>query len=93
MTNPTKEIAESLFTGAINSSVKQMNGKLTSQKDINIGSYYGKEAEITFDNNTKVIKMRCYLIKTRLYFVETVTLSDKKNNQHSTTFFESFKIK
>jgi hypothetical protein len=91
--NATKEIAESAFEGAVNSSLKQLNGNLVSEKDINPGGYYGKEVKISFDKDTKLVRMRCYLAKGKFYVVETVTPSDKELNSSAVTFFESFKIK
>lgn len=91
--NPTKEIAESLFKGAISSSLKQVNGKLISEKEVDLGDYYGKEVKISFDNNTKLITMRCYLAKSKVYAIETISPLDKGINSSSTIFLSSFKIK
>src|SRR5664279_2997084 len=91
--NPTKDIAESIFKGTVSSSIEQVNGKLISEKNINIDDYYGQEVKISFSNDTKLIKMRCYLVKAKVYIIETVTSADKEINSSVTTFFASFKVK
>ena len=91
--NPTKKVTESLFDGVISSSLKQVNGKLLSEKNIAVNDYPGKEIRISFDKETKLITMRCYLAKAKVYTVEIVAPADKEINSNATTFFESFKIK
>ena len=91
--NATKEIAESFFEGTVNSSLKQLNGNLASEEDITLGGYYGKDVKISFDKGTKIVRMRCYVAKGKIFILETVASSDKQRNSNAKAFFESFKIK
>lgn len=89
----SREFAEGVFKGAVNSSLNQLNGNLESEKEIRMGNYYGKEVLFSFDKETKLVRMRCYVAKGKIYSVETVAFSQKAINSAAKTFFESFKIK
>ena len=91
--NPSKEITESLFKGVISSSLKRVNGKLLSEKQIGINGYPGTEFRISFDNDTRLITLKSYLAKSIVYGVETVAMTEKEINSNADKFFKSFNIK
>jgi len=93
VTDSSREFAEGVFKGVVNASLNQLKGRMLTEKDIRMSTYYGKEVTINFDNNTKLERMRCYVAKGKIYAVETVALSQKAINSNAEIFFRSFKIK
>ncbi|MGN6196915.1 MAG: hypothetical protein ACTHOB_18385 [Ginsengibacter sp.] len=93
ITDSSRQFAESVFKGAVNASLKQLNGRLVSEKDIRMGAFYGKDVTIKYDNDTKLARMKCYVAKEKMYAIETVAPFQKAINSNAETFFESFKIK
>jgi len=93
LVNPTKDVIESFFKGIVEESLSKTHGKLLSEKDISLSGYPGKEVKINFDNGTKMITMKTYLVKSKNYTLEAVALAGKETNSTATKFFDSFKIK
>ncbi|MFT3934411.1 MAG: hypothetical protein QM726_12390 [Chitinophagaceae bacterium] len=91
--HPTKKVAEGFFEGTISSSVKGVNGKLISTKDVLVDGNYGKEVIIDYSNDTKRIRMLACIAKSKMYAVATIAATDKSDNPNAKAFFSSFKIK
>lgn len=91
----TKDAAflKGFFTGAIEGAVKNVNGKLLSEKDIKLGNVPGKEIKIDYANGVAVITVRLYLDNTRMYAMQTIALAGKENNLNAAKFHNSFEIK
>jgi hypothetical protein len=83
-----------ILNNASDGAVKNIDGKVTSQRDITNGSYPGKEIVGSGSKEGKEIEftIRIYWAKTRL--VQTLYLAEKgKTNQtNATKFLDSLKI-
>ena len=83
-----------LLKGASDSVVRSMNGKVTSQRDVNVGGHPGTEiiGEGNKDGKDVEFTIRVYWAKPRL--IQTLYLSEKGKGDKSnaTKFVESLKI-
>lgn len=92
MKNATKEFNDGIFRGAIDGAVKNVKGKLISEKEIEYKGYQGREFKTDYQDGLAVITMRVYLVKNKMYMLQTIALTKKDNNKSSERFFASFKL-
>jgi hypothetical protein len=83
-----------LLKGASDGAVKNIDGKVTTERDITNGSYPGKEIVGSGSKEGKDIEftIRLYWAKSRL--VQTLYLAEKgkTNEKNATKFLDSLKI-
>jgi hypothetical protein len=70
-----------------------VHGKLLSEKIIQINGFPGREARIDFRDGLAVITMRAYLVKNKMYILQTITETKKDFNKSIGKFMDSFKLK
>ena len=73
--------------------VKNVSGKLLSESKIDLENYPGREFKIDFKDGLAIIKTRIYLVDTTVYFLQTITKTEKENNKLIDKFMNSFTIK
>ncbi len=66
------------------------NGKLISEKSIQLDNYSGRE--IVFSNEEGTIRSRIFLVKNRLYQVLVVSNDNKVNTEEVNKILNSFKL-
>lgn len=88
-----KAYLKGFFDGAVSGAVKNINGKLISEKDITLKEIPGKEIKIDYGSGLAVVTIRFYLNKLRLHAVQTIAYIGKENNSTAKKFFDSFDIK
>jgi len=88
-----KDILERFFRGSLDGAVNNVHGKLLSEKPIEIDGFPGREARIDFRNGLAVVTMREYLVKNKLYILQTITETKKDLNKSIAKFMGSFKLK
>lgn len=81
------------YRGAIDGAVKNVKGKLLSEKTIFVNDYEGREFRVNYSDGLAIIKMRCILVKNVMYMLQTICLTEKEENASSKKFFDSFKLK
>lgn len=81
------------FKNSIDGMVKNVSGKLLSESKINLENYPGREFKIDFKDGLAIIKTRIYLVDTTVYFIQTITKTEKENNKLIDKFMNSFTIK
>lgn len=81
-----------IFRGAIDGAVRNVEGKLLSEKEISLNGFPGREFTVDFQSGMAIITARCYLVKNRMYIVQVITETKKAPNAAMKRFFESFKI-
>jgi len=81
-----------LFDGAIKGAVKNVKGKLLSQKEISFEGYPGREMKIDFQDGLAIIRMRIYMVNTWMYTLQTITYTGKDENKSIYRFMDSFKL-
>ena len=88
-----KEILDDFFKKSIAGSLNNVQGKLLSEKVIELGKYPGREIRVDFQNGLGVIKMRIYLVKNTMFMIQTITDTQKQYNKSVDKFMNSFQLK
>ena len=81
------------FRNSIDGMVNNVKGKLISESKINLGDFQGREFKIDFRDGLAIIKTRIYLVENKVYFLQTITKTEKENNKLIEKFMNSFTIK
>jgi len=86
------DVLSDFFRNSIDGAVRNVHGKLLSEKEIKIGEYPGREINIDFKDGMAVIRMRLYLVKNKMYMLQTITETKKDFNKSITRFMDSFEL-
>ena len=81
-----------LFRGGIDGAVNNVQGKLLSESIISIQGYPGREIKVDFKDGLAIIRMRFYMVKNKMYILQTITLTGKDPNPSINQFFNSFRL-
>ncbi|HSZ72288.1 MAG TPA: hypothetical protein VK750_06390 [Cytophagaceae bacterium] len=92
VSSANKEALEGFYRGGIDGAVKNVKGKLLTEKTITIDGYEGREATIDYQEGLAVITMRMLLVENRMYLVQTITETSKLPNESVSKFMESFQL-
>lgn len=84
---------KTFFKNSIDGMVNNVKGKLISESIIKLDNFEGREIKIDFKDGLAIIRMRIYLVKNTVYFLQTITKTEKDNNKLITKFMNSFSIK
>jgi len=87
-----KDILVGFFRNSIDGAVKNVQGKLLSETKIELSGYPGREIRIDFQNGLAVIKMRLYLVKNKMFLLETISETKKGFNKSIDKFMNSFEL-
>ena len=88
-----KEILTEYFRNSVDGAVQRVKGKLISEKNIEIDGFPGREIKIDYGNGMAIINMRSYLVKNKLFVIQTITETKKDSNKSIDRFMDSFKLK
>jgi len=88
-----KDILDVFFKNAIAGAVKNVNGRLLSETNIEINNYPGREVRIDFRDGQAVIKTRIYLVKNIVYMTEVISDTKNQSNSSADKFLNSFELK
>jgi len=80
------------FRNAIEGTLKNVAGKLLSETTIELQGFPGREIKIDFGNGMAIMKIRYYLVKNKLYMIQTITETGKFSNKSVDRFLDSFKL-
>ena len=81
---------EAVFRGGIDGSVKNVEGKLLSEKVIEMAGFPGREIKVDVKNGIAIIRARYFLVKNVMYIVQVITATEKFPNAAADRFFSSF---
>jgi hypothetical protein len=84
---------EKVFDGAINGCVENVKGKLLSQQVVEINGFPGREFRIDFQDGLATFKMKAFLVKNKMFILQTITDPKKEGNKSAERFLGSFKLK
>ncbi len=87
------EILSTFFRNSIDGTVKNVQGKLLSEKSIEINGFHGREVKVDFQNGLAIIKMRMYLVQNKMIILQTITETSRDNNPPVSKFHDTFKLK
>jgi hypothetical protein len=82
-----------MFRSAIDGAVESVKGKLLTEKNITLDKYQGREIKVDYDNGAAFIRMRLYIVKNKMYILQTITYAAKDNNASINEFLNSFQLK
>ncbi len=79
-----------ILNNSVDGAMNKVNGTLVSKTDIKKDGYPGKEYYIDFQNGAAEIHARAYLVKNRMYILETIYVTASKGNKSDERFMNSF---
>lgn len=81
------------LAGVAQNAVIGIEGRVAAETDTPYGRYPGKDIEILFNNDSSFMKLRCYLVGSRLYTVQAATKTASKDSPFIGKFMTSFILK
>lgn len=88
----TKKLA-AFFRGGIDGAVKNVHGRLISEREVTLNGFPGREAKVDYGNGVAIIFLRMFLVHNRSYFVQTISATGKEDNESAARFRKSFQLK
>ncbi|MEO6488773.1 MAG: hypothetical protein ABIO04_02440 [Ferruginibacter sp.] len=80
------------FDGMVNGAVKNISGKLLSEKEIIFKTYPGREIRIDYGEGAAIVNMKFILVQNKIFALQTISLTGKENNCNASKFYSSFDI-
>jgi len=87
-----KDIIPQIFRNAIDGGVSNVKGILVSEKNISLGGYPGRSFKMTYDDGANVITAKAYLVKNRMYMMQTITTKANEDDASHERFLNSFSL-
>ena len=87
------EFVPTFFRNSIDGAVKNVEGKLLSEKTIAIDKFPGREIKVDFRDGLATITMRMYLVKNKMIITQTIAEPTKDGNATALKFHNSLKLK
>jgi hypothetical protein len=87
-----KDKQKALCRKVVDDAVSRLKGKLVKENVITLEGNEGVEARIEYKDGAEVLRMKMYLVKNKMYMLETVTEMTKDNNKSISRFMDSFKL-
>jgi hypothetical protein len=85
-----KDKLANLFRNSIDGAVTNVKGKLLSEKEITLDGYPGREIRINYPEGSALIKMRLYLVRNKMFILQTISDMKKEENPSVVKFLDSF---
>lgn len=92
MNSQKKDKLEGFFKNSIDGVVQKFKGTLLSQVNTSLDGYPGKEIKLSIQDGKAIMNIRLFLVKNRMYVLQTITQSDKESNKSIAKFMDSFAI-
>lgn len=89
----TAAFLNGFFDGVVKGAVTSTQGKLISQKDIEMKGYPGRQVSIDFGEGTAIISMKFILVKQTVYAIQTIAYPGKEINANAARFNASFSFR
>lgn len=86
-------ILPAFFRNSIDGAVKNVQGKLLSEKNIEIEGFPGREVRVDYQQGAAIIKMDFYLVHNEMIILQTITVPAKENNASESKFYHSLRLK
>ncbi|HEX5150083.1 MAG TPA: hypothetical protein VFW07_01475 [Parafilimonas sp.] len=87
-----KEMLENFFRKSIDGAVNNVHGKLLTESIIQYEDFPGREVRVDFRDGLAVIKMRFYLVKNKMFVIQTITDTKNDFNKSIDKFMDSFQL-
>lgn len=86
------ELLAEFFEATVESSVFSIDGDLFYSADIDYRGYPGKMWRVNYGDNTAAIKTKAFVVRSRYYAIQAITLRDKSLNGSIDKFLDSFQL-
>jgi len=91
--NEPDAVIQKRLDGARDGAVKNINATLTSSSSITLaGKNPGRELTANLPENKGIVKMRIYIVGTRMYQLMVLSTPSYVNSENAGKFFDSFTI-
>lgn len=80
------------YNGVIDGAVKGVSGKLLTKEKITSSGIEGWAFTIDYQNGAAIISMRVFLVDSKLYSIQVITLAANSPNDSVNRFLDSFEI-
>src|ERR1044071_8793017 len=74
------DIVPQIFRNAIDGGVSNVKGTLVSEENITLKGYPGRKFKMTYSEGANVITAKAYLVKNRMYMMQTITTRANEND-------------
>ena len=88
-----KDLLDNFFKNSIDGAANNVHGKLLSVTEIQLDGYPGRSFRIDLKDQHAVMTMRAYLVKNKMYILQTITEAPKDFNKSINRFMDSFTLK
>ncbi len=87
-----KELLDQFFRKSVDGAVSNVHGQLLTEQTIGLEGYPGRDIRVNYQQGVAVIRMRFYLVRNRLFLLQTITDPKKESNPSIGRFFDSFSL-
>lgn len=84
--------ADMFFQNSRDNVIRNVQGKLLSEKTLQLGAFSGKEYLVEIQGGKHIIKVHTYLVHNRLYVLQVISAITKQDNRNMERFFQSFQV-
>ena len=91
--NAPEEKFTKVLKGSVDGMVTNVGGKLLSEKVITLNGSPGREVKVSFQEGAAIINARVYLVRNKMYLLETISYPQKDSNKSIDKFFASFQLR
>lgn len=92
ISSDSTELINDFFNTTIESAVESVKGELRYASEIKLKDFPGRLWRVDYGKGSAIIKTKAFLIGTRYYSIQTITLKDRSLNESTDKFMESFNI-
>lgn len=86
------ELIEELFAATLEAAQESVDGELLYERNTSYQNYPGKLWRINYLDGGALIKTKAFVIKHRLYTLQTVTHKNRSLNRSTDKFLDSFRL-
>ncbi|MEM9922114.1 MAG: hypothetical protein AAF990_28680 [Bacteroidota bacterium] len=85
-------LLEEFFDTTVETAMSSVNGNLRYSSKVQLKDYPGRIWRIDYNDDQAVIKTKCFLVGSRYYSIQAITVKDRSLNPAMDRFFDSFEL-
>ncbi|MFT4523631.1 MAG: hypothetical protein ACI8ZN_002586 [Bacteroidia bacterium] len=86
----SEEFLDGFYEGAMNGAISKVDGEVISKKKIKQHGYEGRDVKFKIKDGGNISKIRMFLIKNRMYMLQTMSEASEDGYETQKRFFDSF---
>jgi len=87
-----QEQTDAFFSASISGMLNNFHGKLVGESKTTIQGFPGRQVKLNLQHGGAIMNIHLFLVKNRMYMLETITKADKAPNNSIKRFMSSFEI-